>query len=90
MTLARQEGVVALHAGAVVAHLDEVGAPCLDVDLDARRARIERVLHQLLHDRRGPLDDFARRDLAGDLGRQDADAAHDSGLGRRRRANDTA
>ena len=48
----------------------------LDRDGDASRAGVERVLDELLDDRRRALDDLAGRDLVGELGRQALDAVH--------------
>jgi len=59
-------GVVARHAGAVVAHAHELSAAVLDGDVDRRRSRVERILDKLLHDRGRTFDDFTRRDLIGD------------------------
>jgi hypothetical protein len=41
-----------------------------------RRARIERVFHQLLHHRGGPLDHLASGDLISDAVGEDADVGH--------------
>ena len=41
------------------------------------RARIQRVLQQLLDHRSGPLDYLARRDLVGYIFGENVDAAHD-------------
>ena len=49
-------------------------AAVLDRDVDRRRAGVERVLDQLLDDRRRTLDDLAGGDLVGDGARQDGDA----------------
>ena len=57
VTLEREVRVFGCHAGAVVAHRDALQARAFDRDFDAPRARVERVLHELLHDRRRPLDD---------------------------------
>jgi hypothetical protein len=58
--------VVAHHPLAVVDDGDEGAAGLLELDDDARRAGVERVLDQLLDDRRRPLDDLAGGDLVGD------------------------
>ncbi len=50
--------------------------PAGDVDIDLRRARIERVFQQLLQRRRRTLDDFAGGDLVDqEIGKR-ADRAH--------------
>jgi len=59
---------------AVVAHANEGGAASLDVDGDARRARVERVLDELFDDARGTLDDLAGGDLVRELVAQLVDA----------------
>jgi hypothetical protein len=59
-----QQGVVGVHALAVVAHRDAVDAAAAQADLDVARAGVERVLHQLLHHRRGTLDHLAGGDLS--------------------------
>ena len=55
--------LVGLDADAIVAHPHQAEAALLDVDLDAPRAGIERVLDQLLDDGGRPLDDLAGGDL---------------------------
>src|SRR6185437_14660206 len=76
----REHGVVGAHAHAVVDDGDPVDAAAREPDLDVPRAGIERVLDELLHDRRRPLDDLAGRDLPLELGREDGDATHDRRL----------
>ena len=63
------------HARAVVGNFDELPPAILERNGDARRTRVYRVLDKLLDHRGRPLDDLARRNLAGDLGRQDEDSA---------------
>src|SRR2546426_7684532 len=60
-------------AAAVVAHPHQRDAAALDVDLDARRAGIERVLDQLLDDRGRPFDHLAGGDLVDELAGKNAD-----------------
>src|SRR5580704_15504604 len=64
------------HAVAIVDHANHALAASFDLDADGLRAGVERILEQLLHDGRGPLDDFASRDAVGNSFRQDADSAH--------------
>jgi hypothetical protein len=59
----REKRVVGSHPAPVVRDLDPGDSPLLDVDRHPRRARVEGVLDELLHDRRGPLDDLAGGDL---------------------------
>ena len=55
------------NAAAVVADPDQRRAAMIELDLDARRVRVERVLHEFLDDRRRPLDDLAGGDLTDEL-----------------------
>ena len=59
--------VLRAHACPVVHHLNGRAARVHDVHLNGGRASIDGVLHELLHDRRGSLNDFASRDLVGDV-----------------------
>jgi len=52
----------------IIADSNRCAARPAYVDVDAPGAGIERVLHQLLDDRRRPLDHLACRDGVGDLG----------------------
>jgi hypothetical protein len=63
-------------AFAIVLHLDALRAAFIERDRDGARARVEAVLEQLLQHRGGPLDHFARGDLAHEQLGQDADGAH--------------
>ena len=65
----RERRIVGAHAFAVVAHPDQAQAAVLELDDDAARARVERVLDELLHDRRRTLDHLAGRDLRRELRR---------------------
>ena len=60
--------------------------PAGDVDVDLRRAGVERVLEQLLQRRRRPLDDFAGGDLADQEIGQRPDRRHQA-RGQRRRSD---
>ena len=67
MTPERKDRVGARHAGAVVGDRDQRRAAAQNFDAYRASARVKRVLDQFL-DRGGrPLDNFARRNLAGDL-----------------------
>ena len=68
----RQRQFVGGDAAAVVADADQADAAFLEVDVDAARAGVERVLDQFLDDGRRPFDDFAGGDLV------------DQGFGKRR------
>src|SRR2546429_687590 len=56
-----------------VAPGDRAFPAVLDFHADRPRSGVERVLDELLHDRRGPLHDFAGRDLIRHLGSQYGD-----------------
>jgi hypothetical protein len=75
-----EEGIVAVHAGAVVDDADGGGAAAADHDLNLAGSGVEGVLDELFDDRGGTLDDLAGGDLAGDLLGKQGDAAH--GMGR--------
>jgi hypothetical protein len=58
---------------AVVAHAYERRAAVLDLDVDAPRPGVERVLAELLDDGRRPLDDLPGRDLVDEVVRKSLD-----------------
>jgi hypothetical protein len=67
VALEGEHRVVARHPLAVVRDAQEATAASLHVQLDAPRARVNRVLDQLLGDRGRALDDLARGNLVGDV-----------------------
>ena len=69
MPLDRESRIVGVHPFRIVLNTDQSLAAELHRDGDPARPRIERVLDELLHDRGGPLDDFARGNLVGEVGR---------------------
>ena len=75
--LEREQGIVAVHAAAVVADLDQAAAAAAQLDSDLGSPCVKGVLDQFLADRSRPLDHFAGGDLVRDLVCQYADAAHD-------------
>jgi hypothetical protein len=79
VALEREQRVVALHADAVVADADRQAPALLDRDVDRRGARVERVLDQLLHRRRGALDHLAGGDLVSHGRWEHCDARHGEG-----------
>src|SRR5947209_5549614 len=76
MALEGKHGIVAHHADAVVGDLDQLFAAGFDLYVDAARARVQRVLEQLLHHRRRTLHHLARGDLVGYVLGKYVDAAH--------------
>src|SRR5206468_4527599 len=53
-----------------VDHADQLAAAVFDFDVDVRRAGVEGILDQLLHNRRRPLDDFAGGDAVNEIWRE--------------------
>jgi hypothetical protein len=51
----------------VIGNPDQLLAATAQFDRDVRGSRIEGIFQELLHDGRGPLDDFAGGDLRGNL-----------------------
>ena len=76
MALEGQQSIVPAHSLAIVGDADELASAGLDLDADASRSRVQRVLQQLLHNRRRSLHHLARCDLVSYLVRQYADSAH--------------
>ena len=76
MALEGEERVVAHHAAAVIGNLDEFFAAAFHLHANAARARVQRVLEQLLYDRGRALDDFSGSDLVSDMLRENVDASH--------------
>src|SRR6267143_118584 len=64
------------HAVTIIDHADHALTANFHFDANGVRAGVQRVFEQLLHHRRGPLDNFARRDFIGHRFRQYAYAAH--------------
>src|SRR5689334_8694999 len=65
------------HPAPIVDNANHPLAARLDFDANRLRARVQRVLEQLLHHRRRPLNNFARRNAVSNCLRQDANSAHD-------------
>ena len=76
MPLEREHGIVAHHAASVVRDLNKLLPARLNRNLDAGRARVERVLEQFLYHRRRTLHHLAGGDFIGDLLRKYVNAAH--------------
>ena len=71
-------------ARAVVGDADAPDAAAFDIHVDLRRARIERVLEQLLQRRRRALDDLARGDLVDEVVGQRLNPCHGKGRSTRK------
>jgi len=84
VALQAEEGVVAVHAGAIVDDADGGSAAAADHDLDLAGGGVEGVFDQLLDDGGGTLDDLAGGDLAGNLLGKQGDAAHGMARSNRR------
>ena len=76
----RQNELVGRYAAPVVDYLNRLDSALLDFDLDARRARVDRILDELLNDVGGPFDHFARRDLINHAFREFPNDRRHSGL----------
>ena len=74
--LEAEQGIVRGHPAAVVDHLDQGTSRVRHDHVHGRGPRIDGVLHQLLHDGSGPLDDLARRDHIGNVAWQDLQRGH--------------
>src|SRR5262249_15112607 len=72
----RQLDIVGMDALPVIDDADELAAPLLDVDIDARAAGVDAVFQQFLDDAGGALDDFAGGDLGNDGNRKLHNARH--------------
>jgi hypothetical protein len=76
MALESQKGIVAHHAAAIVGDLDQLLAARFHLHPDARCARIQRILQQLLQHRRRTLHHLARGDLVGNMLGKYVDSPH--------------
>ena len=71
-----EQGVVAVHAGAVVDYANIGNAAAPDHHLDARGSGVDGVFDQLFDHARRPLHDLAGRHLAGDGFGEKGDSGH--------------
>jgi hypothetical protein len=85
MPLHGERQLVAGDAGAVVGHPDAPDAAPLEIHVDLGRARVERVLEELLQRRGRALDDLARGDLIDEVVGQRLNPWHGKGSGKRER-----
>ena len=75
VALEGEQGVLAVHAAAVVAHGDERASAGGDVDIDARGTGVEGVFEKFFQDGRGALHDLACGDFVGDVVREESDVS---------------
>ena len=73
MARERQRKLGRLDAVSVIADADQPDAAVLDVNVQAARAGIERVLDEFLDDGRRALDDLARGDLVDERALENSD-----------------
>jgi hypothetical protein len=76
VALEGEQGVVAIHALAVVGDADQLAPAGFHFHANARGAGVQRILQELLHDGGRTVDHLAGGDLIGDLVGKNADAAH--------------
>ena len=76
MAFEGQQGIVAVHALAVVGDADEAAAAGLDFDANAVGAGVQGILQQFLDHGGRAIDNLAGGDLVGNLVGENADAAH--------------
>ena len=76
MAFKGQHSIVPDHAAAIVGNSQEPSPAGFNVDNDAHRARINRILDQFLRDRSRALDNFAGGDLIGNVIGKNADYGH--------------
>jgi hypothetical protein len=72
------------NAAPVIADADQIEAATPEIDADAGRARVERILDQLLDDRSRPLNRLPRGNPGCDSRRQNPDASRACQFPRRR------
>ena len=83
MTPTQDREIVPVDAASVILHLEQIQPAILNQDRDARGAGIDRIVQQLQHSVRWPLNDFPRRDAVRDVGVQGMDpstGAHRRGI----------
>ena len=73
MAFEREQGILAVHAAAVVAHGDERAATGRDGYIDARGSGVKGVFKKFLQNGGGALHDLACGDLVGDVVREEPD-----------------
>jgi hypothetical protein len=76
MAFKGEQRIVAPHAVAIVDDADELPSASLNINADAGRAGVERVLKQLFDHRSRAVDHLASRNLVGYLVGENMNAAH--------------
>ena len=71
-----QDQVVGVHSAPIIDHADQFTATLLDHHVDSRRASIDGIFHQLLHDTSGTFDHFASGDFVDKIGRETLNSGH--------------
>jgi hypothetical protein len=71
-----KQRVIPAHADAVISYSNQASPAGPNFDCDASRLSIESVFDQFLDDACRPFDDFARRDLVGDMIGKQSDTIH--------------
>jgi hypothetical protein len=69
MPLYRQRQLIRRNAAAIIAYPNRLQPATIDIDFDATRSRVQRILQQLFDDRCRPLNDFTGSDLVDQIGR---------------------
>src|SRR5581483_5143245 len=76
MPLESEQGVIAVHAVAVIGDADKLAPAAFDFNADAVSPRIERVFEEFLYYRRGTIDNFAGGNLVCHLVRKNPNPPH--------------
>jgi len=63
VTFNRKQRIIAIHPGSVIRNSNQLHTAAHHLDIDLRRAGIERIFHQLLHYRSRPLNHLSRRNF---------------------------
>ena len=76
MPLKRQQGIIAVHAAAVIAYAYQFSPAGLDLHANPGGPRIELIFEQFLHHRSRAVHHLARGDLVRHLVGQNSNAPH--------------
>ena len=72
-----QDQVVGVHPAAIIDDADQFTAALFDHHVDPRRAGVDGVFHQFLHDTSGTFDHFASGDFVDEIGRETLNSRHE-------------